>query len=573
MAWHKKAKETPEEKKARRAKEAETRKKKNAAVGIKKNGPKPKQEEFVNGMNRFLSLHFQTDGTHSGTVVLQTKGSVYLEEGAQISAAPEMKYVGFAKPEKLAEYICGLRLAKDNAYYISCNSFTKGRRRKNEAFTLHNIVIDIDCHQGQDYDKTKHMLEGFVYFLDEFCHDYGIPMPNTVNYTGRGVQLWWALEPISAKCNKMYKYTAEYFKRQLDQAISDHDQFAALSVDWGASGNIAGLYRLPFTLNQKTGTYGTLEFIHDKQLVLPIAYEEAYESRQETVPLFIRRPKTGNPKETADKRVSVLFELAKTRIHAGEETKGFRDNFAFCLYNSMIHAYSDEETMAQVKKLNAMFPDPLPEHELETYMSTSRGKAAMGKPYLLRNTEIIERLAVTYEEQCHVRLFTTTQKPSEELRKEAREAKAKRDRKILSLATELDTKKEIAKRVGCSESTVANVLKKNGKKTGAERVRRSLCFALVKGMEMEKAAKKYGRSIKNVRELGKMVKDKKLDTVVGKKHMAPLEGKESKNAIVSQYDEESWDMLVTQYNIKELAYGRPGNTYLKRAPALVSACA
>lgn len=526
---------------AKISKAAISRQNRKLAKGITIHESRPKKKDFEEMIYKFVSLHFQTDGKHNGNIIVQTKGIEHLADGAERTGEPDFKYVGFRQPDKLSDFLVNLRYAKENAYYITCNSFTKGARRKNNAFTFHNIVIDIDCHKlGMDQKELQRLLHLFVDCLEtEFCHDYGIPVPNTAVYTGRGLQLWWSLIPISAACDKMYAYVSKYLTRQLERARLDHaDLFGLFTIDMTASGNISGLYRIPMTLNQKTGSYGKIEFIHDKQLDLPTFCEEAHDSAVDNIPKYLRRPKTSDPKETADRRTAALFELVRMRVGSGNDMTGQRDLTLFFLYNINAQAYAPEEILPKIEKINKLFPDPLSEHKYLSYLSTSRRKE---QGYLVTNATIIERLQITQKEQQHIRLFATAGQQREALRKEAKEIKTERDRRILELAKELSTKKEIAQRVGCSESTVANVLKKHGKKTAQEWKRRQACFALIKGKSVKEVAAKTGRSLKNIYELATMIAEKGFDTIVGKNHTPPLPEEHKSSKKENKWKEEDYE--------------------------------
>ena len=76
--------------------------------------------------------------------------------------------------------------------------------------TLHNIVIDIDCHKYgiSKKDRDNEIEKCEVYLRELFDNSLELPSPNTIVKTGRGLQLWWAIKPLSAaKLKNIYKET------------------------------------------------------------------------------------------------------------------------------------------------------------------------------------------------------------------------------------------------------------------------------------------------------------------------------------------------------------------------------
>lgn len=83
-----------------------------------------------------------------------------------------------------------------------------------------------------------------------------IPMPNTVVYTGHGIQLWYHLKSVSAKLYKIVSKIAEALCKKYQEFISDSPMaYADLEVDIAASVRCCGLFRLPCSYNPKAKCY------------------------------------------------------------------------------------------------------------------------------------------------------------------------------------------------------------------------------------------------------------------------------------------------------------------------------
>ena len=104
-------------------------------------------------------------------------------------------------------------------YYIVANSFKSPKfRRAVNVHSLTNIVVDIDVHHARGgikgcRDVIMQRLDALLYLIF-VKKPIGLPCPNTVVHTGRGIQLWWTIKPLSAKKLKyIYKGIQEYRKR------------------------------------------------------------------------------------------------------------------------------------------------------------------------------------------------------------------------------------------------------------------------------------------------------------------------------------------------------------------------
>ena len=92
-------------------------------------------------------------------------------------------------------------------YYVTANGRKKrGKRNEKNLFTLHNIVIDIDCHKYgiSKKDRDNEIEKCEVYLRELFDNSLELPSPNTIVKTGRGLPVMVSNQTII--CGKVKKY-------------------------------------------------------------------------------------------------------------------------------------------------------------------------------------------------------------------------------------------------------------------------------------------------------------------------------------------------------------------------------
>ena len=205
----------------------------------------------------FAALHFTTDGEHVGYVGVYGKAA----------KTGQLYRILYCEADKLPEQLEELKLWNQD-YYLTANTFTGGVRVSESLFTLQNIVLDVDCHdESLTPGKRQHLLDAFLYFLRADL--FGAPdflRPNTIVETGRGVQLWWAIQPVSKWKAQQYEAVREKLIERIQQLLADYPALHGLELDRGASHNAAGVFRLPGSYNSKTGKRGRFELIHEERL-------------------------------------------------------------------------------------------------------------------------------------------------------------------------------------------------------------------------------------------------------------------------------------------------------------------
>lgn len=397
-------------------------------------------------------------------------------------------------------------------YYITANSFSGLNRSLDGLFSLHNLVIDIDCHGvsgGLALD-----IEALLWRLQHDVWGMTIPSPTSIVYTGRGLQLWWSITGISSKFKTFYDELLDLMISCLETFIVASgkglfDDFSMFHVDSAASRNAIGFFRLPGTFNTKTGAYVTYEVIGPSYDLMDL-FEQMKSLGTEAAPL----PDTLSPPSYSDdsslpafgkfewiaqaeRRVESLLLLRELRgASTGAEE---RNNLSFMIYNALVPCYGHEVAYARMADFNKGFKVPLSQRELNAVICTAKKKNG----YQYTTPKMMEFLGITEDESRQINLvkdsiYLNKRKRSvaqTATKKQARDAeiislysngltlnqvgqtlnlniktvqkvvnsldssrKSTRKEKILTLLSEGKTSKEIADLCNCSERTVQRAL-------------------------------------------------------------------------------------------------------------------
>lgn len=345
--------------------------------------------------------------------------------------------------------------------YTTANAFSSNQgNRTSYLFSMHHLVADIDCHSKSIRPEARTLqIDNLVHTL-KHGSDYGILEPNYVVYTGRGVQIWWHHEALSAKSNMWtWQSVAKRLTICLDTILADLgkdpvDGCPNLELDKTASFNPAGYYRLPGTINQNTKTQVSMEVLHDHTFSL--AELKAFRDEVPLPPVDFVPKQAKDHKLWARKMLTKLYTLREMRdAEPGDE---LRNNYCFVVYCTLRTAgYDRNKALELVSHFNEGFKEPFSESELRTCLSS-----AVRKHYKLSSKSIIELLGITMperEELC-IGIGVDVTKLQRKRRQEAKvAAMAERKAKITELyATQKYTMKQIGEMVGLSKAVVSKIL-------------------------------------------------------------------------------------------------------------------
>ena len=428
-------------------------------------------------LKEFLRIHYSTSNGYTG------KAHIWYRRIGESS----YHYL-FHKPvDELDDAFKDFEFRKMD-YCISANAFRGYHRQKESLFTLQNITLDIDVH---DMGLTTLQRQGKIYAVTERLLNAvsreEIPAPNTVVWSGRGVQVWWTLVPASYKLLGLYESIRDGLIKKVDALIED----IGCVVDPVATKNAAGVFRLPGTYNTVAERWGSFRIYHNKQLdLIRLANVKSKITVKKNPWPYVSSG--GNPNySSANERETALLNLIGFRQENGTARPGSenRDIVLFNVYCIWSKILSHEDIMQRLYRINEMFIVPMRKKEIDAYMSSARKVQ-----YTITNRKLIEKLKITPEEQAEIGLFVATRDIS---RKQRREEKEQRNRRIVELHEQGTPQQEIADEVGCSRRTVINVLHKEcvSSKPNKDRAK----VLQVKGMSNKEIAKALGVSERTIR--------------------------------------------------------------------------
>lgn len=383
--------------------------------------------------------------------------------------------------------------------YITANAFSSNKGHKAQfLFGMHNLVADIDCHSSTlDASARNQQIENLVHAVKHAQSDYALLEPSFIVRTGRGVQFWWHHEGLSVKSNL---WTWESVARRIricmetimrDLGNDPVDGCPNLRLDLQASFNPAGLYRLPGTINQATGTMVHFEQCHPHTYSLA----ELKEFRDE-VPITAKPFVPQKPSDTRAWGIQMFRKVSALReFRDADEGEELRNNFCFTVYCLLRTAgYEEGEARKETEEFNRGFRCPLRESELRSSLS-----AAVHKSYKLSTKAIIDLLQITKVEQKTLGIGYNLKKlqRAERVKFQAKQ-REKRNKGILELYRSGYAKAAIARQLGISIPTIAKVVR--AAQEESPKAKRDACIIRMyhDGMEGPQIASAAGCSLRTV---------------------------------------------------------------------------
>lgn len=356
--------------------------------------------------------------------------------------------------------------------YICPQVFSHGSRAVENLYALQNMVIDVDIH-SERYGKSlrDQKISTLAHILLHDADDYGLPEPNWVVFTGRGLQIWWRHESMAAnKCLHTWTSILRCFIEIIKQLISEHlegdpeDTLGGLSVDEQASLNPIGFFRIPGTYNPAAKTYASIidgvdpERIYSyKELVLfRNRYQKDRPNTLEKQGMKRRYQVSGCKWDASAWAESTAFKIETLRDLRNEDIGNeTRNNFCLALY-SLYRSAGMEETAA-MERLNAFnegFKQPMRDKELKSTLFSARKKI-----YRYSTSALVDLLGITKKEISDIGLKYNVERPKSKRKQELSE----RNQEIIRLyRTTSMTQKEVGDAVGTSRKVVGDVLRSAG---------------------------------------------------------------------------------------------------------------
>lgn len=307
------------------------------------------------------------------------------------------------RKSNLTQYLQKVEMQPQSNYYISANGFMGGKSRtKNKLYSLNNIVIDIDCHRKLKVPglldlRLDHLVH---YLLHDALDEYGLLEPSMIVYTGRGLQIWWCHESLSAVSNrKTWERTGQTILQIMQQILLDNksrdpiESFSSLSVDLSASFSPTGVYRIPDTQNIAANCKATAKIISEHRYTLQELKDFNKIHQKKAARAYFVREYTESCTKWAEKMLSAIQYLRMIRDNdVGEET---RNNFCFVYYCMLKSAGFDSERIeAELAMFNSGFKKPMTTRELKSTLSSAERKT-----YKISSRAMIKILGITKEEE------------------------------------------------------------------------------------------------------------------------------------------------------------------------------
>lgn len=306
------------------------------------------------------------------------------------------------QPEELASALSDW-MGED--VYYSQNSFYKPQRRIDNIRQLRTLYVDLDVYNlGMTPEWVLGKLEWEVF-------GQGLPEPNMIIFSGRGLVLIWHIEPIPYQAMPLWRAVENYFAEQLKEVGADTK-----------ATDPARIFRLAGSVNSKNNAIVRAEYRHDYRYDI---HQLQYDYLPELSPKRLAVKKKGrNTKIVRMFNIYTLHlsrarDLAKLVELREGDVKGYRETILF-LYRYWTCCFTDDPAKAldDTLSLNSEFLHPLPEREVriatksaeKAWVAKSDAKAnemakKMGYPgagYNMPNQTIIDWLNITPEEQKHL---------------------------------------------------------------------------------------------------------------------------------------------------------------------------
>lgn len=415
----------------------------------------------------WISLHFPADCAYKGRVFI----------GHRKKDTSGIYDLSRRNIDELTQFIPRMHISRRLDYYIMANTVKGVERNTDDIFSLNNIVVDIDCHGENTELSPAELAQAFVWRCQRDKWSIGeMPVPNSVVYTGRGVQLWWAIDAVSVKLEWIYKRIQNWLMDGLQDVLNEYSEsLAGLSIDRGASQKIAGWFRLPLTYNTVAKRWGNLQILKNERYshqelfeMIPEGYRTAVAERKnrDDVQVSPALPCIAEGDIEALKGGSSLMALRVYKISRlralrdADKGNEMRDLFCLVVYSALLADYDADEAWSRLQAFNRGFKEPLSDAELKNNMMSATRKFG----YKLTNQWIIDSLSITEDEQEQIGIYPVTDKiirfkKSNYARDTLRAAlKEERDNRVISLYCDGLSKAEIARVTGISRNTVAKII-------------------------------------------------------------------------------------------------------------------
>ena len=390
------------------------------------------------------------------------------------------------KVDELKENIAKL-LSLDGNLYMSPNSFFIPQRKIENIRHLNALYVDIDYYSIKELKNLDHeYIIGMV--ENNYFKDGLIPQPSFIMFTGKGLAIYWLIEPAPSGVLPLWNAIQRHFLSILSDIGSDDK-----SID------SARVMRLAGSRHEETQERAKL-YIYDSKLTYRL--RDIQEDYLPELTPYVKNPgyrSRGRKAKVVNyytlyslhfARINDLITLLEIRdgycrseegnlIETGQrEVMCFLYRYWYCCYCS-----DKEQALENTFEFNEKFVKPLGRREVrkitksaekaydEWLKDSPNGSYARGG-YNYKNTTLIKMLCITPEEMKHMK--TLINEPEKKRRKNERERAQRRNNegltpKQLEKKLRLEKVKElyerglnqvqIAEKIGVNRTTILRDIK------------------------------------------------------------------------------------------------------------------
>lgn len=363
--------------------------------------------------------------------------------------------------------------------YFTVNTSFNGRRGVKNLKHLRAFYLDFDFHKTSTEDE---LISKINYVIGEvwMASFWGkSPRPTRAIFTGRGVQIYWDIEPSSYGAIASWQEFEDYL----------YNLFKNLGADRQAT-DCSRLMRLWNTINSKNNLKCELMVLEKENIYSLYDLREEYlnwSNRHKKI--YVKKEKYNNKNNTINLFNSYTLHLGRSeditklvKLRKGNVT-GYRNFIIHCYaYWEGIYTRDNEVLKDKVYKLNESFTEPLNNREIDKVLRcipkaiskfleyeqglrtgqakrVSKGMRDKGG-YWYKNATLIERLNITEEEQKHLKTIIGVKEKYK--RNNKRRNKSRRNENGLTKKQqelqELKVKIEELKDQGLKQSQIIEVL-------------------------------------------------------------------------------------------------------------------
>lgn len=374
-------------------------------------------------------------------------------------------YAGAMGNNDIADNSLDSPFPKDVDIYICANSMKFGFKRTIDSLVnIQNLVIDIDSH---DSDLSIDELNEHILEFEEKLLAKLVLKPNLINRTGRGMHLWFCIEPCYVALSKICLSVIDMLCSHITEIMTEVGE-TTLSIDKASSIKLNGLFRLPYTYNTKAKRWSECSPIHDeypnvndmRKKLLSCGYKSDYFVDYKGKTKWrgtTTKPKIKSAKYKFSSKINTndytpclihrkMFLERVIELRGG--MIGTRDILLFALYATVIWLYDREDAQAYCEDVNRTFAEPLEISKLwEIFREVDR------KRYKFTVVKFLDFINATDDERA---LYAISKRKLQQ--RERQQKKAERNRRVKELYEQGVSIVAISKELNVSRPTIYKIL-------------------------------------------------------------------------------------------------------------------